>query len=117
MNRVFPRTVRHLSDDVPLQSSLSFESPFLRGLADSMFEQQKTLLEIAGNAERKKAEQAYLLSLSGYQNTIDETHHELVKAHENLRLRLEGYEAKLGESAPSREDLRFSRENSGAALR
>jgi hypothetical protein len=106
-----------IEDGIPRQHSLQFESPFLDGLARSMAQQQRMILDVGNVTDRQNAQAAFSESVSIYQNEIDSSHRELVAVHEKLRTRLESFEMKMSEALPNRTDLRFSRENSEGILR
>ena len=106
-----------LQEGVPCQRSLRFESPILEGLAESMLEQQRMIFDVSSTTDQQTMEAAFAQSISSYQNTIEGSHREIIAVHEKLRVRLQGFNSKLAEVLPSRDDLRVSREDSEGILR
>ena len=104
-------------DGVPQQRSMDLESPIVEPLARAMVAQQRHLSEQASKdaSQRVRAEFARLQSQRRAE--IQQAYLQLASLGQQLQSRLDGFESKLASLANDRDDLRFSREATGAMSR
>ncbi len=100
-----------LQNALPEQRSFIYESPILDRLAESMGQQQKVASELSQKQEQQQTELTLKQKLASHQLEIERTYRSLVELDERLANRLRNYEAKIAALLPSRDDVRFSRDN------
>ncbi len=101
----------NVQEEIPHQRSFEIESPLAKRLAESMLQQQKSMLDIISSTTNpQQAETAFSQSLASYHDKVEEMHGRLAEVHEQLQARLQGYQSTMAATLPTRDELRFSRD-------